>query len=164
MVGRGMRLVFGGGRVGLMGVIADAVLGAGGEAVGVMPKALLDKEIGHQSLTELRVVGTMHKRKALMSELSDAFVALPGGYGTFEETLEALTWSQLGLQDKPCGFLDVAGFYEPLASFFDHAAGEGFVRAEHRALALREEDPERMLNLLESHAPPPPEWLLRDEP
>lgn len=153
MAGRGLRLVFGGGRVGLMGVVADAVLEAGGEAVGVMPQTLMDEEIGHESLTELRVVGTMHERKALMADLTDAFVALPGGYGTFEEALEALTWSQLGLHDKPCGFLNVAGFYDPLMSMFDHASREGFVRDRHRALALLEEDPGRMLDLLESHAP-----------
>lgn len=153
MAWRGLRLVFGGGRVGLMGVVADAVLGAGGEAVGVMPEALMEEELGHQRLTDLRVVGTMHERKALMVDLSDAFASLPGGYGTFEESLEALTWSQLGLHDKPCGFLNVAGFYDPLISMFDHASREGFMRDTHRALALVEDEPERLLDLLESHAP-----------
>ena len=155
LAGRGIRLVFGGGQVGLMGVVADAVMDAGGEAIGVMPKALLEKEIGHQRLTDLRVVGTMHERKALMAELADAFVALPGGFGTFEEALEALTWAQLGLHEKPCGFLNVAGFYEPLFSLFDRAVAEGFMRAEHRSLVLLEQGPRRMIDLLESRTPPP---------
>lgn len=154
MVSRGLRLVFGGGQVGLMGVVADATMEAGGEAVGVMPQGLLEKEIGHQSLTDLKVVGTMHERKALMADMSDAFVGLPGGYGTFEELLEVLTWSQLGLHEKPCGLLNVAGFYEPLLALFDHAAAEGFIRGEHRALALIEEDPQKLLDLLESYTPP----------
>jgi uncharacterized protein (TIGR00730 family) len=164
LAGRGMRLVFGGGRVGLMGVVADAVLDAGGEAVGVMPEALLEKEIGHQGLTELRVAGTMHERKAIMADLADAFVALPGGYGTFEEFLEMLTWAQLSLHEKPCGLLDTAGFYGPLVSLFDHAASEGFVRAEHRSLILLENDPERMLDLLQTHTPPATgKWVAPEE-
>ena len=161
---RGLRLVFGGGQVGLMGVVADAVLEAGGEAVGVMPKALLEKEIGHQRLTDLHVVGTMHERKALMADLSDAFVALPGGYGTFEEFLEVLTWAQLSLHEKPCGLLNVAGFYEPLISLFDRAVEEGFVYADHRSLALLGEDPERMLDLLEDYTPPSTrKWVSPEE-
>lgn len=154
LAGRGMRLVFGGGSVGLMGVVADAVMEGGGETVGVMPKALVEKEIGHEGLTELRVAATMHERKAIMSGLADAFVALPGGYGTFEEFLEILTWSQLGFHHKPCGLLDAAGFYGPLVSFLDHAVREGFVRAEYRSLILLEDDPKRMLDLLGSYAPP----------
>lgn len=161
---RDSRLVFGGGQVGLMGVVADAVLEAGGEAVGVMPKALLEKEIGHQRLTDLRVVGTMHERKALMADLADAFVALPGGYGTFEEFLEVLTWAQLSMHEKPCGLLDVAGFYKPLVALFDRAVQEGFVRPDHRALALLEENPGRLLDLLESHTPPATEkWVSPEE-
>ncbi len=161
---RGLRVVFGGGQVGLMGVLADAVLDAGGEAVGVMPKALLEKEIGHQSLTELHVVSTMHERKALMADLSDAFIALPGGYGTFEELLEVLTWAQLSLHEKPCGLLNVEGFYEALLSLFDHAFEEGFVRGDHRALALTAEDPERLLDLMQSHTPPSTEkWVPPEE-
>lgn len=164
MAGRGLKLVFGGGQVGLMGVVANAVMEAGGEAVGVMPKALLEKEIGHQRLTDLHVVGTMHERKALMAELSDAFVALPGGYGTFEEFLEVLTWAQLSLHEKPCGLLNVSGFYEPLISLFDRAVSEGFVRADHRSLALLEENPEKMLDLLENHNPPATEkWVSPQE-
>lgn len=153
LAAHGVRLVFGGGRVGLMGVVADAVMEAGGEAVGVMPEALIEKEIGHEGLTELRVVGTMHERKATMSDLADAFVTLPGGYGTFEEFLEMLTWAQLGLHQKPCGLLDAAGFYAPLVSFFDHAVREGFVRPEYRSLVLLEDDPERMLGLLDGYTP-----------
>lgn len=164
MVERGARLVFGGGQVGLMGVVADAVMEAGGEAVGVMPKALLEKEIGHQRLTELQVVGTMHERKALMADLADAFVALPGGYGTFEEFMEVLTWAQLSLHEKPCGLLNVAGFYEPLVNLFDRAVEEGFVRPDHRSLALLEEDPQRLLDMLESYTPPATEkWVSPEE-
>lgn len=164
MVERGVRLVFGGGQVGLMGVVADAVMEAGGEAVGVMPKALLEKEIGHQRLTELQVVGTMHERKALMADLADAFVALPGGYGTFEEFMEVLTWAQLSLHEKPCGLLNVAGFYEPLVNLFDRAVEEGFVRPDHRSLALLEEDPQRLLDMLESYTPPATEkWVSPEE-
>lgn len=161
---RGLRVVFGGGQVGLMGALADAVLDAGGEAVGVMPKALLEKEIGHQSLTELHVVGTMHERKALMADLSDGFIALPGGYGTFEELLEVLTWAQLSLHEKPCGLLNVEGFYDALLSLFDHAVGEGFVRGDHRALALTEEDPERLLDLMLNYTVPSTEkWVPPEE-
>ena len=161
---RGLRVVFGGGQVGLMGVLADAVLEAGGEAVGVMPKALLEKEIGHQSLTELHVVSTMHERKALMADLSDGFIALPGGYGTFEELLEVLTWAQLSLHEKPCGLLNVEGFYDPLLSLFDHAVEEQFVREDHRALALTEKDPARLLDLMQDHNPPSTEkWVSPEE-
>ena len=131
---RGIGLVYGGGKVGLMGVLADTVLAAGGEAIGVMPQALIDREIGHPGLTELRVVDSMHERKALMAELSDAFVAVPGGIGTLEELIEVYTWSQLGIHDKPCGVLNVRGYYDDLAAFLDHAVSEGFLRAQHRAV------------------------------
>ena len=126
---RGIGLVYGGGKVGLMGVLADTVLAAGGEAIGVMPQALIDREIGHRGLTELRVVDSMHERKALMAELSDAFVAVPGGIGTLEELIEVYTWSQLGIHDKACGVLNVRGYYDHLAAFLDHAVDEGFLRA-----------------------------------
>src|ERR671932_40439 len=119
LVARGIGLVYGGGRVGLMGVLADTVLAGGGEAIGVIPQALVDREVGHQGLTELRVVGSMHERKALMAELADAFVALPGGYGTWEEFFEIVTWVQLGLHPKPCGLLNVAGYYDPLLALAD---------------------------------------------
>ncbi len=161
---QGIGLVFGGGRIGLMGVIADAVLEAGGEVIGVIPNAMVAKELAHNGLTELRVVSSMHERKALMAELADAFVALPGGYGTFEEFCEVVTWTQLGLHRKPCGLLNVDGFYDPLLAFFDHAVAEGFVRSRDRALVLEEGDPERLLDLLVRHRPPALEkWIARDE-
>ena len=130
---RGIELVYGGGNVGLMGAIADAVLEHGGRVRGVIPRALVDKELAHAGCTEMVVVDSMHARKAKMAELSDAFVALPGGFGTFEEFFEVVTWSQLGLHAKPCGLLDVAGYYRPLVALIDHAVEHGFVRAEHRA-------------------------------
>ena len=150
---RGAELVFGGGRVGLMGVLADAVLAAGGRAIGVIPEALVAKELAHRGLTELRVVDSMHQRKALMADLSDAFVALPGGFGTLEEYCEALTWAQLGLHAKPCGLLNVAGFYDALLELFDHAVSEQFVSGPHRSLVLVEEDPQRLLGLLAGYRP-----------
>jgi uncharacterized protein (TIGR00730 family) len=149
----GIGLVTGGGRVGLMGVVADAVLAAGGEATGVIPQALMDREVGHEGLTALHVVGSMHERKALMAHLADAFVALPGGLGTLEEIAEMLTWAQLGLHPKPCGLLDVAGYYAPLVRFFDHATAERFVRPEHRALLAVESDPAQLLGRLRTHVP-----------
>lgn len=160
LAAEGVGLVFGGGRVGLMGVVADAVLAGGGEAVGVIPEALMRREVGHRGLGELHVVGSMHERKARMADLADAFVALPGGFGTFEEFCEVLTWSQLGIHPKPCGLLDVAGYYAPLVAMFDHAAAEGFVRPEHRALVLRETEPARLLERLRGFVPPAVEpWI-----
>ncbi len=135
---RGLGLVYGGASVGLMGVVADAALAAGGEVVGVIPQALVDREVAHPGLTELHVVGTMHERKARMAELSGAFVVLPGGMGTLEELFEVVTWSQLGLHAKPIVLLDVAGYWAGLAAFLDHAGAEGFVRAGHRAVLPRE--------------------------
>src|SRR5512142_817811 len=129
---RGMGLVYGGGGIGLMGAVADAALDAGGEVVGVIPRALQLRELAHANLTALHVVGSMHERKAKMAELSHAFVALPGGMGTLEELAEILTWAQLGLHQKPCGLLDVAGYYQPLVGFFDRAVAEGFLKPEHR--------------------------------
>ncbi len=154
LASQGIGLVTGGGRVGLMGVVADAVLASGGEATGVIPQALMDREVGHTGLTELHVVGSMHARKALMASLSDAFVALPGGLGTLEEIAEMMTWAQLGLHPKPCGLLDVAGYYAPLVRFLDHATDEGFVRPEHRALLVVDDDVERMLDRLRAYVPP----------
>lgn len=157
---RGLRLVYGGAGVGLMGTVADAVLAAGGTAVGVIPQQLVDREVAHPGLSELRVTGSMHERKAVMADLSDGFIALPGGFGTLEEFAEVLTWSQLGLQHKPCGLLDVAGFYAPLLSFFDRAHSEGFVGAEHRGLVLSDVDPDRLLDSLEAWTPVAAEkWL-----
>ncbi len=151
---RGLRMVYGGGRVGLMGEAADAALAAGGEVVGVIPEDLRKKEIAHAGLTELHVVGSMHERKALMADLSDGFIALPGGYGTLEEFAEVLSWAQLSIHEKPCGLLNVNGFYDPLATFFDTAVEEGFVRPDHRSLVLMEKDPQRLLDRMAGYTPP----------
>ena len=164
LVQRGLGLVFGGGRVGLMGILADEVLAAGGTAIGVIPESLVAKEVAHHGLTELRVVKSMHERKALMADLADGFVALPGGLGTFEELCEILTWAQLGLHDKPCGVLDVAGFWGPLLGLLDHAVEEGFVLPAHRRLLLADDDPARLLDSLESFRPVDVEkWLDRPQ-
>ena len=161
---RGIGLVYGGGSVGLMRVVADTVIREGGEVIGVIPEALAAKEVAHQGLKDLRVVASMHERKALMAELSDAFIALPGGYGTLEEFCEVLTWAQLGLHRKPCGILNVTGFYDPLLSFLDHAVSEGFVREVHRSLILVEQDPERLLDKLIDYEPPAlDKWIDQDE-
>src|SRR6202142_2067329 len=143
LVRRNIGLVYGGGNVGLMGIIADAVLKAGGEAQGVIPEHLLALEVGHNGLTRLHVVRSMHERKALMADLSDAFIAMPGGFGTLEEFCEVVTWSQLGLHAKPCGILNVLGYYSRLLGMFDHAVEERFLKPENRALVLaRESAPE----------------------
>ena len=131
---RGIRTVYGGGKVGMMGAVADAARGAGGEVVGVIPQSIFDLEIGHTGLDDLRVVGSMHERKALMAELSDAFIALPGGIGTLEELFEVYTWAQLGIHSKPLGLMDVAGYYRPLVAFLDHSVQERFLRAETRTM------------------------------
>ena len=154
LAGCGLRLVYGGGRVGLMGLVADAALAAGGTVIGVIPKALADCEIAHTNLTELILVASMHERKAQMAELSDGFLALPGGFGTWEEFCEMVTWGQLHLHEKPCGLLNVAGFYDPLLLFFDRAAAAGFVRPEHRAMVLSEADPKRLLAQMQAYRPP----------
>lgn len=157
-------VVYGGGQVGLMGALADAALAAGGEVIGVIPEALVARELAHQGLTELRVVASMHERKALMAELSDGFMALPGGYGTSEEFCEVLTWAQLGLHRKPCGLLNVQGYYNPLLALFDHAVAEEFVSPAHRALVLQEEDPERLLARMRDYRPPVvDQWIRRSE-
>ncbi|HTC88079.1 MAG TPA: TIGR00730 family Rossman fold protein [Bryobacteraceae bacterium] len=151
---RGIELVYGGGKVGLMGRIADACLGHGGRVIGVMPRNLFEKEIGHQGLTELRVVASMHERKALMADLADAFIALPGGFGTWEEFCEVLTWSQLGLQRKACALLNVNGYYDPLLAMADRAVEHGFVRDVHRELLLSDTEPDRLLDRLTSYTVP----------
>ncbi len=151
---RGLRLVYGGAQVGLMGTVADAALAAGAEVIGVMPRDLFAKEIGHPGLTELREVGSMHERKALMADLADGFVAMPGGYGTLEELWEVLTWGQLGIHRKPCGVLDVDGFFGPLLAFVDNAVASGFISAEHRRLVLEADDPEALLDRMEGYVPP----------
>jgi uncharacterized protein (TIGR00730 family) len=153
MAARDIGLVYGGSGLGLMGALADTILAAGGEAIGVMPQALVDREIAHTGLTELRVVGSMHERKALMAELADGFVAVPGGIGTLEELVEVFTWSQLGIHSKPCGVLDAAGFYAGLSSFLDHMVEEAFLRAEHRAGLLSDSDPGTLLDRLEAWEP-----------
>jgi uncharacterized protein (TIGR00730 family) len=151
---RGLELVYGGGAVGLMGVVADAALAAGGKVTGVLPEALMAREIGHTGLTDLRVVGSMHERKAMMASLSDVFVAMPGGFGTFEEFFEVVTWSQLGLHAKPAGLLNVEGFYDPLITFLDRATEAGFIKPPHRTMVLDDEDPVRLLERLLAAEPP----------
>jgi uncharacterized protein (TIGR00730 family) len=164
LAGPGIEIVYGGGAVGLMGGLADAALEAGGRVTGVIPQALVDKEIGHRGLTDLRVVGSMHERKMLMADLADAFIALPGGIGTLEEIIEVLTWTQLGLHRKPCALLDVAGFYAPLRAFLDHAVTEGFLRPGHRGMLLVDDDADALLDRIERwEAPAVAKWVEREE-
>ena len=153
LVRRNIGLVYGGGNIGLMGVLADAVLKAGGEAVGVIPERLMEREVGHNGLTKLHIVRSMHERKALMTELSDAFLALPGGFGTFEELLEAITWSQLGLHNKACGLLNVCGFFDNLLALLDHAVAERFLRPENRALVLADTEAAPLIDRLLAERP-----------
>jgi uncharacterized protein (TIGR00730 family) len=148
-------LVYGGGHVGLMGIVADAVLAGGGKAIGVIPRMLWDREVGHRDLTELHIVETMHERKTMMASLADAFVALPGGLGTLEEIFEIWTWAQLGIHRKPLGFLDAFGFYAPLLSFLDSAVDAGFIRAQHRATAIVDVDPAALLQRMRAYEPLP---------
>jgi uncharacterized protein (TIGR00730 family) len=160
MVKRGIGLVYGGGNIGLMGVIADAVMAAGGSVTGVMPRNLLAREIGHAGITELRVVDTMHQRKALMADLSSGFIALPGGYGTFDEFFEVVTWTQLGLHRKGCGLLNLDGYYDPFIAMLDRAVADGFIKPENRALVLDDVSPERLLDRVLAFSPPVTEqWL-----
>jgi len=162
LAARRLELVYGGARVGLMGVVADAALAAGGTVQGVIPAGMVEKEVAHEGLTELHVVESMHERKALMADLADAFVALPGGLGTLEEMAEVLTWAQLGLHEKPCGLLDVAGFFQGLLAFLDHTVAERFVRPEHRALLLAAAEPEALLDAFARwEAPALEKWLDR---
>jgi uncharacterized protein (TIGR00730 family) len=151
---RRIRIIYGGGRLGLMGTVADAALAAGGEVIGVIPRGLVDRELAHPGLTELRVVGTLHERKAAMAELADGFVALPGGLGTLEELAEVLSWAQLDLHSKPIGVLDIGGYFGALESFLDHAVAEGFLAEPHRRLLLRDDDLERLLGWFETWEPP----------
>jgi uncharacterized protein (TIGR00730 family) len=164
LTSRDIGLVYGGGRVGVMGAIADAVLEAGGQVIGVIPQGLVDKEVALTELPDLRVVSSMHERKALMVELSDGFVALPGGLGTFEEFLEVLTWAQLRIHPKPCGLLNVCGYFAKLVGFLDHAVGEQFIEREHRSMLLIDENPESLLAKFEAYQPPQVDkaaWALR---
>ena len=150
---RGGGLVYGGASVGVMREIADAVLAAGGEVIGVIPRALVDREVAHHGLTELRVVGTMHERKQLMSELCDGFIAMPGGYGTLDELFEILTWAQLGIHGKPIGLVNVTGFWDPLIALVEHMAKEGFIPEDQLALLLTETDPDALLTRMDSRCP-----------
>jgi uncharacterized protein (TIGR00730 family) len=160
---RGIRLIYGGGGIGLMGAIAKAAMSAGGEVVGVIPHALRRKELAYHRLTHLHVVDTMHQRKQMMADLSDGFIAMPGGFGTFEEFCETLTWAQLGLHSKPCGILNVDGYYDHLLAMFDHAAREQFVSVRHRAMIIAESTPDRLLDAMAAYQGPPTErWLTRD--
>ena len=164
MVQRALGLVYGGGRVGLMGAIADAVLAEGGSVIGVIPKGLADREVAHTGLPDLRVVGSMHERKATMVSLADAFIAMPGGFGTLEEFHEVVTWAQLGIHGKPCGLLNVEGYYDPLLALFDHGVAEGFILPAYRSLVIAERDEYRLLDLLASYrAPAVTKWIDRDE-
>jgi len=147
----GIGLVYGGAKVGLMGMLADAVLAGGGQVIGVIPEALIAREIAHSGLTELRVVSSMHERKALMAELADVFIVLPGGFGTLDELSEMVTWTQLGLHGKPCGLLNVEGFYDALLSFLDNAVAEGFIKREHRSIVLSDENPDMLLTKLQDY-------------
>ena len=164
LVRRQAGLVYGGACVGLMGALADAVLAAGGHVTGVIPESLVAKEVAHRGLSELRVVASMHERKAVMNDLADGFIALPGGWGTLEEFFEVLTWAQLGLHRKPCGLLNVHGYYDGLLSFIDHSVNERFVRTENRAMVLVANGAEELLQRLEDYVPPSVEkWIDKAE-
>ena len=161
---RDLTLVYGGARVGLMGAVADAALAAGGRVIGVIPASMVDREIAHTGLSDLRIVQTMHERKAEMERLSDAFVTLPGAMGTLDETCEMLTWGQLGLHAKPCGLLNVDGYYDPFLALLDRAVADGLLRAQHRAMVLVETTADALLDRLATYEPPTVEkWLTRAE-
>lgn len=168
LAARGIELVYGAGNIGLMGAVADACLEAGGTVIGVIPEALMGKEVAgrsvdHRTLTRIEVVDSMHTRKARMAELSDGFIALPGGFGTFEEFCEILTWGQLGFHVKPMGLLNVNGFYDPLLGLFDHAVQEGFLRAQNRAMALADTDIEHLLDAMAAYRPEAVSKWLKEE-
>ena len=164
LAARGFGLVYGGASIGLMGTVADAARAAGGEVIGVIPRALVKLEVAHADLPDLRVVGSMHERKALMAELSDGFIALPGGIGTLEELFEVWTWGQLGSHRKPCAVLNVAGYYNRLLGFLDFMTHEAFLRSVHRDMLLVADTPESVLEKLVSyHAPPETRWISRDD-
>jgi len=160
---RQIGLVYGGGNIGLMGLLADSVLESGGDVIGVIPRFLVHKEVAHQHLKDLRVVESMHERKALMADLSDGFIALPGGYGTLEEFCEVVTWAQLQLHKKPCGLLNVEGFYDPLLQFLDHTVSEQFLKPSNRGLVLSSSDPDELVDLvLNTQVPVEEKWISRD--
>ena len=161
---RGIALVYGGSSVGLMGALADAMLTAGGSVIGIIPQRLVDKEVAHRGLTEQHVVGSMHERKAMMADLSDGFVALPGGIGTLEELFEVWTWGQLGYHRKPFGLLDAGGFYDALGAFLDGSVTEGFLRPEHRGMVVVGTDPHALLDRFADYAPPAvTKWIRASE-
>ena len=161
---RGIKLVYGGGKVGLMGEVADASLAAGGHVIGVIPAALVAREVGHKGLTELHVVDSMHERKALMASLSEGFIAMPGGFGTLDETFEIVTWAQLGMHQHPVGLLNVDGYFDKLLAFIDHAIGEAFIRREYRELMAVAAAPGALLEAMARHRPPTvTKWITRSE-
>jgi uncharacterized protein (TIGR00730 family) len=164
LVRRGIGLVYGGARVGLMGTLSDAVVARGGIVTGVIPSALVDREIAHGGIADLRIVETMHERKALMTELADAFIALPGGMGTLDELAEAFTWGQLGIHAKPCGLLEVGGYYSSFLAFLDHAAAEGFLRPGDREALVVDSDPDALLDRLAATEPRATKWPLGEPP
>lgn len=158
-----IRLVFGGGRVGLMGKIADTVMENGGEVTGIIPRDLAEKEVAHENLTELHIVSSMHERKAMMAKFSDGFIAMPGGFGTFEEICEVITWTQLGFQNKPCGILNINGFYDDLIRLFDKSTKQGFIRTIHRELVLVDDDIASLVGAMTGFKPPVLEkWIDKD--
>lgn len=164
LLSRGLGLVYGGGAVGLMGVLADTLLDGGGRVTGVIPRPLVDREVAHSSLSELRIVASMHERKAEMARLADAFVALPGGLGTLEELFEIWTWAQLGIHRKPCGVLNVEGYYDRLLAFLDHSVDEDFLKAKHRGMLVVGQTGEDVLERLERYRPPEiPTWVRESE-
>lgn len=154
-------LIYGGGRVGLMGALADAALNAGGTVIGVIPQALVEREIQHTSLTELHIVSSMHERKIKMAEFADGFIALPGGAGTLEEIFEQWTWAQLGIHHKPCGFLNATGFFDRLRDFVNHAAHEGFIRPEHVSMLVFATEPAAIIDAFRNYSAPPTKWQSR---
>ena len=163
LASRKIGLVYGGAKVGVMGALADAALDAGGNVIGIIPQSLVDFEVAHDGLTDLRIVSSMHERKALMADLSDAFIALPGGIGTLEETFEMLTWSQLGFHPKPVALLDIGGFFTKLTDFLDHVVAEGFLRPQHREILLCDNDAETLLAQIDAwEAPVREKWIDRD--
>jgi uncharacterized protein (TIGR00730 family) len=164
LVKQKLGLVYGGGRVGLMGILADTVLTAGGEVTGIIPQGLFTKEVAHEGLTELRFVASMHQRKAMMVELANGFIALPGGFGTTEEFCEVITWAQLGIHQKPCGILNIDGFFTSLLQYLDHAVEQRFLRPEHRTMILEDENPSALLEKMRTFHPPVlKKWMDLDE-
>jgi len=164
LVSRNLDLVFGGGKIGLMGILADEAVRLGGRVIGIIPKALATREVAHDAVYELRIVGSMHERKAQMAEISDAFISLPGGIGTLEETFELLTWCQLGFHRKPCGLLNISGYYDKLVEFLDYSVSENFFKQPHRDMLLVEKEPVKLLNkLIEYKVPKVEQWISENQ-